>query len=335
MGFPIILKIYEAILNWCAPVFILAEGFATVLVVSSACRDFIRESQRRNYQIYLLIGWILGILSTGYFLVDVYLTTPNMDKISATLIGSSVTITILMQLMLFMSGKGLISETSFMFAYIVYCIYMMSYEWANDNHHQSITTKITPTPTLSSHADVSSKLQYQDLFNQLSSFSMLMDSINNIQPDIILKYITDFLCSIKFITAIKAALSLRVFTSLVFRVGVISIAITLVKKNCFGGDHDIGDYNKDDDNEFRKFLRDEDEERSLKYLTITTALSTPTIIAVYTHLLLCHYGYLDGGNYVSRWLNVFASLFFYSIELFSRESQDTDDEIFSPLYDDD
>ncbi|CAG8535035.1 1602_t:CDS:2 [Ambispora gerdemannii] len=209
----------------------------------------------------------------------------------------------------------------------------MSYEWTNDNNHQSITTKATPTPTFStsytSIIEDSSKLKYQHLLNQLPSFSSFMELISNIQPDIILKYVTDFLHSIKFIAALKTALSLHVFTSLTFRVGIISIAITLVKKNCFGDDV-VGDHNN---NEFHKFLRD--EEKSLRYLAIITALSTPIIIAIYTHLLLCHYGYLDGGNYVSRWLNVYVSLTFYSIELFSRKAQDNDDDIFSPLYDDD
>ncbi|KAG9288043.1 hypothetical protein G9A89_017638 [Geosiphon pyriformis] len=276
---PAFLNAYQTFLGWCAPLFILAEGFATVLFISGT-RKIIQA--KSNLQIYFLIVSILGLLCASYFLVQVY-NRPGIDKFSATLIGSSITLAIFLQVIQFSTGKGLITEAVAMFAYVVYCVHLISSEWGDQ-------------PTSPDYSK-------EKLFAQNYPLPLLLSL--NISPGVIIEYIQKIFHSFGFIAAIKRALSLEVFISFTYRLIIISLATDLVIRLREKG--------------YSSHVRSREKEKPQRYLAIITSLFPPLVIAVYTHILLCHYGYLTGSNDIWQWFNVYFSLSFYAFDLIVRE----------------
>ncbi|KAF0361778.1 ER membrane protein [Gigaspora margarita] len=264
---PWVLSFYKDFLAYSAPVFILIEGAATTIMIIIS-RHIVRaityESQRA--EVFLLTASIVTYLSSFYVLHVIY-SIPGMDIITATLIGSVLTLTIVTTILMFITGDGIITDAALLFAYNVYCIYMLSNNWNRESKKSSNTILID--------YDKLSLVTFQ-------TFGLsITDSIYKINTKVLLKGVTDFIGSFKSISAIQKALSLRAFISLVYRTGVVSIAFYSV--------------------------HEDDEEKSLisqTVLNFITAFTTPVLIAVYTHLLLSHYEYLSGDDSLWRWVGI-------------------------------
>ncbi|CAG8518586.1 678_t:CDS:2 [Paraglomus occultum] len=275
---PLMLKGYESILAYCAPVFIIIEGLATSLVLEVA-RKAVKK--RDHLQLPLFIGSIVLYLVSGLAVTYVY-NTNWVDSLSATLVGVSLTLTISITVFLFVGRKGVITDTALMFTYIVYCIAMMSFDW------QNARDKPSPTETIQSDGSLPLPLM---IFRKLDF-------------EHVVGFIVQYVQSVKFVSAIQKTLALDVFVALVYRMSVfISAAYFVSKFKQARLEAEAGISHKDD------------EEIGLRFLNIITSITTPTLIAVYTHLLLCHFGYLDGRNFIWRWLNIFCFLFIHTAEI--------------------
>ncbi|CAG8486806.1 16796_t:CDS:2, partial [Acaulospora morrowiae] len=217
---PSILRFYEGLLEYSAPLFIIIEGTATALVVV-VCRSAVKRMVDKNevLEVHFLIGSILIYAASFYFLYTIY-SLPGMDPVTATLIGSFMTLTIVVTYSLFAnSNKGLITDMALLFAYNIYCIYMLSFKW-NQEKNVGSTILVVETKTQFLPFDV-----FQN-FN-IVSFG---ESLYNIDSKTLVKGCVDFFGNIRSVTAIQKALSLQVFISLVYRASVILIAFYFVNK---------------------------------------------------------------------------------------------------------
>ncbi|CAG8448844.1 9800_t:CDS:2 [Diversispora eburnea] len=255
---PLILNFYEKLLIYSAPLFSLVEAIATALVILIS-RYSVRKLLDENNTI-----------------------TVRMDILTATLIGSIITLSLVLTYKsIIIDNNGMITDGALLFAYTIYCIYMLSFNW-NQNKNNNIRKEDSIAVLMDKENNMSpSPLIIFRNFSDLSS--SLVESLLNINSKVIIKWIFDFVGNIRSIIAIQKALSLQVFISLVYRITVVSITFYKLNKSA----------------EIRN--REEEEEKSLRILNFITSLTTPMIIAVYTHLLLCHYDYLDTENPFWRW----------------------------------
>ncbi|CAG8758976.1 22228_t:CDS:2, partial [Dentiscutata erythropus] len=267
---PWALNFYKNLLAYSAPVFITIEGAATAIVIVIS-RNIVRnmtDDDSQRAKVCLLIASIATYVTSFYALYVIY-SIPGMDIITATLIGSVLTLVIVTTISMFISGEGIITDAALLFAYNIYCIYMLSINWNRESKKSGGTILIDHE-----------KLSFPLATLQTIGLS-ISDSIYKINTKTLLKGATEFLGTFRSISAIQKALSLQAFISLVYRTGIVSIAFYSV--------------------------REAEEDEGLigqTVLNFITAFTTPVLIAVYTHLLLSHYEYLNSDDSFWRWAGI-------------------------------
>ncbi|KAJ5243698.1 hypothetical protein N7489_003794 [Penicillium chrysogenum] len=119
---------WDRLLRWSTPVFQLAEGFCSLLVIQAAgqiTRWLVNRGGRSDsWMIGLLVLSATIISSSVYFLWRV-LQFPEISNVDAALIGVSVTCAVILCAWGIGSGRGNPVESSLLFAYIVLCIYQI------------------------------------------------------------------------------------------------------------------------------------------------------------------------------------------------------------------
>ncbi|CAG8683444.1 1145_t:CDS:2 [Funneliformis mosseae] len=135
------------------------------------------------------------------------------------------------------------------------------------------------------------------------TISLALNKIDdtNLWPDLSLLHLMDFVGKIRSITAIQKALSLKFFMAIVYRSGVILSAFYFLKMQ------------NEENDEWGGLV---EENLSQRILNFIMSLTTPGIIAVYTHLLLCHYDYLDTGTGMWRWASIAVCWILYMRHLY-------------------
>ncbi|CAG8509975.1 7451_t:CDS:2, partial [Dentiscutata heterogama] len=258
---PWVLNLYKNLLAYSAPVFITIEGAATAIAIVIS-RNIVRnmtDDDSQRAQVCLLIASIATYVTSFYALYVIY-SIPGMDIITATLIGSVLTLVIVTTILMFINGEGIITDAALLFAYNIYCIYMLSINWNRESKKSGSAILI----------------DHEKLSLPLATLQTI-----GINTKTFLKGVTNFLGTFRSISAIQKALSLQAFISLVYRTGIVSIAFYSV--------------------------READEDESLigqTVLNFITAFTTPVLIAVYTHLLLSHYEYLNSDDSLWRWVGI-------------------------------
>lgn len=107
------------------PLFTILEGFCTLLVIQATGQ--ISKWLIRRSDTYMLIQiFIAGITLTAslYFLYRIYTFPIVIDLGNSTLIGAVLTVSSCLGLYGILSGKGTAIESSLLFSYIVYCLYV-------------------------------------------------------------------------------------------------------------------------------------------------------------------------------------------------------------------
>ncbi|EAA65212.1 hypothetical protein AN1382.2 [Aspergillus nidulans FGSC A4] len=119
---------WDKILRWSTPVFQLAEGFCSLLVIQAAgqiTRWLVNRGGRSDsWMIGLLVLSASVISSSVYFLWRV-LQFPEISNVDAALIGVTVTCAVILCAWGIGSGRGNPVESSLLFAYVVLCIYQI------------------------------------------------------------------------------------------------------------------------------------------------------------------------------------------------------------------
>jgi len=218
--------------------------------------------------------------------------TPGMDIYNATLIGSIMTLTLVITILLAVnSTKPIWPDLSLLFMYNVYCIYMLSFDWKPNvplQDHQLLIDRDKVSLNVFQNFDAKTILDY------------IKDLKANISTRFIADNLLEFMENFRTITAIQKALSLNVFMALAYRTGIVISAF-----------YYLNIYAEKQNEENEEWAGLVEEELSQKILNFITSLTTPVIIAVYTHLLLCHYEYLGAGIGMWRWASIIACLILY------------------------
>lgn len=117
--------VWKWLLIHSTPIFTILEGFCSLLLIQ-AIGQTINWLTRYKSDSWLIISLICSsLINTGalYFLYRIYVYPFTIELLSATLLGSILTITIALGVFGMISGRGSIIESSLLFAYIVKCIY--------------------------------------------------------------------------------------------------------------------------------------------------------------------------------------------------------------------
>lgn len=107
------------------PVFTIAEGFCSLLVIQAVGQiiSWLTIHKSDSWLIISLVASGSTITGALYFLYRIYVLPFTIDLISASLLGSVLTLTVSVGLFGIVSGKGSIIESALLFAYIVRCVY--------------------------------------------------------------------------------------------------------------------------------------------------------------------------------------------------------------------
>ncbi|CAB5381035.1 hypothetical protein RhiirA5_492717 [Rhizophagus irregularis] len=275
-----LLNFYEMFLIYSSPIFTIIEGAATATAII-ICRDKVKQllEQDERIQIYISIISLVNYVISSYILYSLY-TTPGMDIYNATLIGSIMTLAVVITVSLAVNNteyaKPLLPDLSLLFAYNIYCIYMLSLNWKPSVPPQDLQLLINKdniSPNLFQNFDAKAIIDY------------IRDLKVNINAQFIANNLLNFVERFRTVTAIQKALSLNVFMALIYRTGIVISAFyylnIIIAEN-----------------------QNEEDLMSQKIFNFIISLTTPIIIAVYTHLLLYHYEYLDSGMGMWRWISI-------------------------------
>lgn len=118
-------KIWGFILTNSTSVFTILEGFCSLLLIQ-ATGQTINWLTVHKSDSWVIVSLVLSgsiITAALSFLYRIFIFPFTIDMISATLLGSLLTLTVCIGLFGILSGKGSIIESSLLFAYIVRCIY--------------------------------------------------------------------------------------------------------------------------------------------------------------------------------------------------------------------
>lgn len=177
-----LLRPWEFFLSHATPLFTTLEGFCTLLVIQSKGQSVRRAVYRSDS--WLLIQLVLsGLVLTGslFVLHRVYTFPAAIGIASATLIGVVLTTAVFLGLYGIISRRGTAIESSLIFAYVVYYLYVTYSDFQSVNSLISLlpewlippspsTINLPPTPTV-----VSSKPGWQLPF--LRSAAGKLDSV--------------------------------------------------------------------------------------------------------------------------------------------------------------
>ncbi|KAJ5112124.1 hypothetical protein N7532_000169 [Penicillium argentinense] len=143
---------WDRLLRWSTPVFQLAEGFCSLLVIQAAgqiTRWLVNRGGRSDsWMIGLLVLSATVISSSVYFLWRV-LQFPEISNVDAALIGVSVTCAVILCAWGIGSGRGNPVESSLLFAYIVLCIYQIFTDYQPSNPVEQQIPAVTPSVLIS------------------------------------------------------------------------------------------------------------------------------------------------------------------------------------------
>ncbi|USP76817.1 hypothetical protein yc1106_04091 [Curvularia clavata] len=295
---------WDKTLRYSTPVFQVAEGFCSLLVIQAAgqiTRWVVNRERGDSWMIGLLIT-SASIISTSVYFLWRITTFPEISNVDAILIGVAITTAI------FLGGWGIVSargnpvESSLLFAYVTLCIYQIftDYQPSPGSQTEANTWSEPALPPLPPIIMAS----YTTLLHALGSlptiahtgFNLMVGAIMTITPSVII--------------------------SLAYRVFVMYAAARIIPAIRESGARALS----------QEPSLDDDDETS-KILGFLTWFSPSIIIAVYTSLLMQHFasgngsdgsavtgewwtnqGGDAGGNFW-RWINLGITMGLYAIEL--------------------
>lgn len=236
------------------------------------------------------------IASAVYFLWRVALF-PTISNIDATLIGVTVTSAVFLCAIGIGTGRGNPVESSFLFAYVVLCVYQIFTDYNQSPEAQAAALEqaanqpeFPPLPPII-----------------MASYSTLLHLLGSLPSAVY--------SSLSFLHAAFQTIAPSVMISLTYRIIVFYCATRIIPAVRESGARALME---------EPSLDDSDEANRL--LGVLSWFSPSILIAVYTSLLLQHFSASDnegwtlrdgdaGGN-TWRWINIAATMALYSIELY-------------------
>lgn len=213
---PLVLVVWKYALIHLTLVFTIAEGFCLLLMIQAASQTlaWLTTYKSDSWLFVSLIGSGTTITGSLYFLYRIYANPSSLELGNASLLGSFLTLTISLGLYGIVSGKGLMIESSLLFAYIVRCIYETFPLFLADAS-QTITHLFTQT-TINIRKEIT-RLPHPLSETILSAVPLLAANIPN-------SFLTIWMF---FLLAIQK-LSLPLIFNLAYRIGVFYAATKII-----------------------------------------------------------------------------------------------------------
>ncbi|KAL4914189.1 ICE2-domain-containing protein [Aspergillus aurantiobrunneus] len=303
---------WDKILRWSTPVFQLAEGFCSLLVIQAAgqiTRWLVNRGGRSD-------SWMIGFLvlsasiisSSVYFLWRV-LQFPEISNVDAALIGVTVTCAVILCAWGIGSGRGNPVESSLLFAYVVLCIYQIFTDYQPSHpveqpvQSPSQAGDFPPLPPII-----------------MASYTTLMHALS-LLPSIIH-------AAFNMITAVFSAVTPSVLISLTYRILVLYASTRIIPAVREAGARALSQEASLDDSD-----------AAGQFLGFLSYFSPSILISVYTSLLMQHFATTSqamggsgqwwstqgaGGGNLWRWINLAGTLALYAVELWIGASDDLD-----------
>ncbi|KAL4814020.1 ICE2-domain-containing protein [Aspergillus spinulosporus] len=303
---------WDKILRWSTPVFQLAEGFCSLLVIQAAgqiTRWLVNRGGRSDsWMIGLLVLSASVISSSVYFLWRV-LQFPEISNVDAALIGVTITCAVILCAWGIGSGRGNPVESSLLFAYVVLCIYQIFTDYQPSHpveqpvQSPSQAGDFPPLPPII-----------------MASYTTLMHALS-LLPSIIH-------AAFNMITAVFSAVTPSVLISLTYRILVLYASTRIIPAVREAGARALSQEASLDDSD-----------AAGQFLGFLSYFSPSILISVYTSLLMQHFATTSqamggsgqwwstqgaGGGNLWRWINLAGTLALYAIELWLGAADDLD-----------
>ncbi|KAI1318585.1 hypothetical protein EDD11_006276 [Mortierella claussenii] len=303
--------IWETIVKGSDPVLTILEGFGTILIIQKSSQLVRRLVGRSDgYQIAFLILSASVYVISGFGLYQLYAaSSPELvpSVKSASVIGCCMTLTVVLSIIALVSGRGVITDTAFLFAYMVMSMYIAARNEAIENDH--VKAKIMPL-----HSAVQ--------FGPLSVPYLQSLSLKDVERILIqaLVHLSQLM------QVLIRALSPNILISLLYRMGVLVAVSHLAPTLNVGQKGLSGSSSYSNGNGFaRKSARDvvavddeDDEEESLQsggMMPLLASMAKPVLLMTHTRILLQYFGYVKPSLAIWGWLNSFLCLALFAAEL--------------------
>lgn len=363
----LVLKPYwQAALKNSTFIFTMLEGFCSVLVIQTTgkyMRTLIRRSD--SWMFVQIVVSSIVLTMTLLLLRRIYSLPMVIDLASASLIGAALTASVLLALYGIVSGRGSPIESSLLFAYVIYCLYLtftdfesspessgsfLSMLWDPIFKASSSTSSPMSTPPVTPFSAAASTAANSNLFGlglprvlggrglfpSEPTHAVPVPQVNaNIPPlpPIIITGFTNFVTTVAelipqgfktifdFLRGAMSSVSPSVVVSLAYRLTVFYAAALIIPS----------------------IQSSSPRSRPRRIMFRLLTYSPCVIIALYTHLLMHHFGILAAKPFDSSpgvvgwidrairdpqlswqvwgWANIFGTLTVYCLELvYGKES---------------
>ncbi|KAF9356005.1 hypothetical protein BGX34_010160 [Mortierella sp. NVP85] len=299
--------IWEAIIKGSDPILTVLEGFGTILMIQWSSRQVRRLAGKgEGYQMGLLVFSATVYVIGGFGLYQLYAaSSPELvpSVRSASLIGCCITLTMVISIIALVSSRSVITDTAFLFAYMVMTMYIAARNEAIENG--PFKSKIMP---LHSAIQLGGPLS----ISYLQSLTWQDVEKVTIQALVHLSQLMQVLIS---------ALSSNIIVSLLYRMGVLIAVSHIAPSLNIGHDNfatskgngyprkSARDRNDDDDDD------DSDESSGGRVMPLLASMAKPVLLMTHTRILLQYFGYLKPSLAIWGWLNSFLCLTLFAAEL--------------------
>ncbi|OZJ02330.1 hypothetical protein BZG36_04297 [Bifiguratus adelaidae] len=293
---------YEALLRFCGPLFSLLEGIASVLTIQSVgiATRYCVDNWHEGYQILFLIlsakVYVVSFLALYYMMY-----APYLDVFSAAGVGAVVTLTLILSSLAMFSGKGVVTECALLLAYVSYTLCMISGQLPSSTTSNTATNGNDLKPPIDT---TSAARQYADPIHFPSSnappYSVPQYPFDTV--DLYSHFFHHLIQTLEFVFALAKVLSWNAIVVVFYRL-VVLVAMTKIIPAMRSGDGSEG-------------VRVEELLGGTPpNLSPLLTAAKPTLLMVYTHLLLCHFGHIEGSHLIWQWLNIILCLALYATDL--------------------
>ncbi|EPE34490.1 hypothetical protein GLAREA_10184 [Glarea lozoyensis ATCC 20868] len=292
---------WDKLLRYSTPLFQLAEGFCSLLVIQAAgqvTRWLVNRGRSDTWMIGLLVLSASIISSSVYFLWRIT-NFPEISNVDALLIGATVTCAVFLCAWGIGSGRGNPVESSLLFAYVVLCIYQIFTDY--------LPTSVPETAAPPAQPEFP---PFPPII--MASYSTLVYVLSTL-PSAVHSGFT-------FLWAAFQTITPSVIISLAYRTFVFYAATRIIPAINASGARALSEEPSFDDSDGAN-----------RIMGLLSWFSPSILVAVYTSLLMQHFSTTsaegndvewwtmqggDAGGNVWRWINVVATMALYAVELY-------------------
>ncbi|KAG0282569.1 hypothetical protein BGZ96_000351 [Linnemannia gamsii] len=292
--------IWETVIRGSDPILTLLEGFGTILIIQKSSQVVRRLAGKSDgYQIGFLVLSASVYVIAGFGLYQLYAASaPELvpSVRSASVIGCCMTLTIVLSVIALVSGRGVITDTAFLFAYMVMSMYIAARNEAIEN--LPAKNKIMPM-----HSAIE--------FGPLSVPYLQSLSLQDIEKITIqaLVHLS------QLVQVLVRALSPNILISLLYRMGVLMAVSHIAPSLNIGQDSVSSNGHGYARKSSRDYSLDDDEESNSRVMPFLASMAKPVLLMTHTRILLQYFGYARPALAIWGWLNSFLCLALFAAEL--------------------